>query len=430
MEYKIGVVGLWHLGCVISVSWSKLGFNTIGFDYDRDRVENLNAKKPPIFEPHLEEEIANGFKHDLLKYSSELKDLSDCDFIFLSYDTPVREDDSSDLAILQKSVADASQIMKDGAVIIVSSQSPVGYCNELRNILHEYNPTLDIAYSPENLRLGEAIKCYLDPGRIILGTHSEETQEKCKQLFSTITQNIITMNLESAELVKHGINSFLAMSIVFANNLAEICEDNKARIDDVVKGIKSDERIGPKAYLSPGIGFSGGTLGRDLVVLNEKNKKAEGFADLFGFVHSSNNKRKTAIVERVKKILGNFSGSTVGILGLTYKPGTSTLRRSLPLEIVDLLISNNIKIKVYDPKADFSELKGEIKFSIENNIVDLVESCDLVILLTEWKEFIDFDWKKVIERKNQILLLDTKNCLDEHYMKKIGIQYYSIGRGE
>lgn len=430
MGFKIGVTGLWHLGCVISVSWSKLGFNTIGFDYDKERVEKLKAKKPPIFEPLLEEEIANGFKHDLLKYSSELKDLSDCDFIFLSYDTPVREDDSSDLAILQKSVADASQIMKDGAVIIVSSQSPVGYCNELRNILHEYNPALDIAYSPENLRLGEAIKCYLDPGRIILGTHSEETQEKCKQLFSTITENIITMNLESAELVKHGINSFLAMSIVFANNLAEICEDNKARIDDVVKGIKSDERIGPKAYLSPGIGFSGGTLGRDLVVLNEKNKLTNGYADLFGFLHSSNNKRKNVIVEKVKKIFGSYRDKTIGVLGLTYKPGTSTLRRSLPLEIVDLLLSNDIKVRVYDPKADYSELKGDIKFTVEKSISDLALNVDLLLLLTDWKEFIEFDWNKISSEDKKVILLDTKNCLDENYLKEIGIQYYSIGRGE
>ena len=253
MNSKIGVIGLWHLGCVISVSWSELGHQVYGFDYDSSRISNLNMGNPPIFEPGLQENIIKGIESKTLYFSDKISHLSDCDYIFLSYDTPVNDDDSSDTSILEKSVSDVSGVMKDNAILIISSQSPVGFCNKLRDKLKQNNPSLEIAYSPENLRLGEAIDCYLNPGRIILGTASKDAETKCVSLFNEITQNILRMSLESAELVKHGINSFLAMSIVFANNLSDICEEKGGKIEEVVRGLKSDIRIGEKAYLSPGI---------------------------------------------------------------------------------------------------------------------------------------------------------------------------------
>ena len=257
----IGVVGLWHLGCIISTSWAKLGNTVIGFDYDAKRVKNLKAGDPPLYEPGLKESINTVLAAKTLCFTTNIGDLSQCDFVFLSYDTPVREDDSTDATILTDSVNDLKKILKNGSVLIVSSQSPAGFCRELRGILKEANSSIDIAYSPENLRLGEALQCYMKPGRIILGTADPKTEMQCRELFSQIEADLLCMNLESAEMVKHGINSFLANSIVFANHLAETCESSGAIIDDVVRGMKTDPRIGSKAYLSPGIGFSGGTLG-------------------------------------------------------------------------------------------------------------------------------------------------------------------------
>ena len=428
MKSKIGVIGLWHLGCVISVSWTKKGHKVIGFDYDLDRVQNLQRGKPPLFEPHLKEGIQEGFNNCLLSFSNNIKSLSECDYIFLAYDTPVKDDDSSDTSILEKSVNDVSGIMKDGSILIISSQSPAGYCRNLRELMHLKNETLEIAYSPENLRLGEALECYRNPGRIILGTALPSCEKKCVELFSEITDQILTMNLESAEMVKHGINSFLAMSIVFTNSLSDICEESKANIKDVVRGMKSDIRIGQKAYLSPGIGFSGGTLGRDLKVLDEVNRKANGYAKLFGFVHTSNNERKLAILRKIKKILTSLEGKTIGVLGLTYKPGTSTLRRSLPLEIVDLLIDEKVNVKVFDPKADYGELPSNQKFIVERNIFDVAKDSDMLLVLTEWPEFVKFDWSVITSTLKSKIIFDTKNCLDDTLLTKIGFNYYSVGR--
>lgn len=427
-DKKIGIFGLWHLGTVLCAAWSEIEFMVVGFDYDKERVKQIQKGIPPVFEPNLTKTLKKSVNRNFLRFSSDIASLSECDFIFLSYDTPVTDDDASDTTILKKSVMDVSEVMKDKSVLIVSSQSPIGYCSILRNKLKKVNSTLELAYSPENLRLGEAIHCYLNPGRIILGTANRDTATKCITLFNSITNDVLTMNLESAEMVKHGINSFLAMSIVFANNLADICEEKKADIIDAVRGIKSDPRIGQKAYLSPGIGFSGGTLGRDLKVLEMVNGNMEGSAELFGIIHKLNRDRKNSIVNKIKKMLKNLENKSIGILGLTYKPGTSTLRRSLPLEIVNLLIQKGAVVKVYDPKADYSEININPKFIISDSVKDLSRDLDILVLLTEWPEFKEYNWGTIIGEMTNNLFFDTKNFLDEDKLKAIGFLYHSIGR--
>jgi len=425
---KIGVVGLWHLGCVLCAAWSKLGNSVIGFDYDASLILDLQQAKPPLFEPDLEESIRRSLGEKSLSFSNELQSLSQCDFLFLSYDTPVLEDDSSDTGILKKAVQDVARVMKKNSVIIVSSQSPAGLCSSLRGLLKETDPSLDLAYSPENLRLGEAIQCYLNPGRVILGTADKDTETKCRNLFSQIPAEILSMNLESAEMVKHGINSFLSMSIVFANHLSDVCETTGACIDDVVRGMKTDPRIGLKAYLSPGIGFSGGTLGRDLKVLDQINEDDHGPAVLFGLIHRLNRERKYVIAHKLEHYLGSLRGKTIGLLGLTYKPGTSTLRRSLPLEIAELLISKNATVRVYDPKADFDELADKQPFVIEPGISALARNADGLVLLTEWGEFKQYDWNGIAASMSTPIFFDTKNYLEESHMRRAGFSYYSIGR--
>jgi UDPglucose 6-dehydrogenase len=426
-EKKIGIIGLWHLGCVLAAAWSKKNHIVSGFDHNKDRVENLTQGHLPIYEPGLEKNIKQSVTKNLLFFSDNIKTLSNSDFIFLSYDTPVLENDDSDISILVQSVKEAAIIMKDNSVLIISSQTPVGLCTELRQEIKKINDSLDLAYSPENLRLGEALDCYINPGRIILGTANKETEEKCISLFQEISKDIIVMNLESAELVKHGINSFLATSIVFANHLADICEEMNADIKAVASGMKSDPRIGNKAYLSPGIGFSGGTLGRDLFVLNKVNSQSEGQSELFGIIHNLNQKRKFSIIKKIDKIVGGLQTKNIGVLGLTYKPGTSTLRRSLPLEIINLLVEKGANVFAYDSKADYSELNINPTFNIVKEMKEVIMNTDIVVLLTEWPEFREYDWKINIKRMKQKRFFDTKNFLDKNFMKNIGFEYHSIG---
>ena len=268
----------------------------------------------------------------------------------------------------------------------------------------------------ENLRLGEALECYIRPERIILGTANEQTKKYCTALFKYLCDNIISMSLESAELVKHGINSFLAMSVVFIDNLADISEKNNASILDVVKGMKSDPRIGQQAYLNSGIGFSGGSLGRDLKVLEQKSgeeiRKSE--YNLFGFIYYQNSIRKNNIVSMIEDTVVSLQEKNIGILGITYKPGTSTLRRSLPLEIIELLINKGANVSVYDPKADYSETT--IKLNVMKDIESLSMNIDMLLLLTEWNEFLSFDWNKIINNMRKNYFFDTKNYLSRNFI--------------
>ncbi|MBI3985808.1 MAG: UDP-glucose/GDP-mannose dehydrogenase family protein [Lentisphaerae bacterium] len=428
MQKKIGVVGLWHLGCVLCAAWRRMGHSVVGFDHQPDRVARLQRGEPPLFEPGLSEAIQDGLRNGALSFSTRIEDLRDCDFVFLAYDTPVLDDDSSDTSILSRSVRELAPIMKNQAVLIVTSQSPAGFCRQLRQQLQAVNRTLDLAVSPENLKLGEAIACYLTPGRIILGTASADTQAQCTDLFAAIPGDILAMSLESAEMVKHGINSFLASSIVFTNQLSDLCETSGARIDDVIRGMKTDPRIGPKAYLAPGIGFSGGTLGRDLQVLAAQNHIHHGQATLFELVHGFNEERKNHIVERALRLLGAVKGNTIGVLGVTYKPGTSTIRRSRPLEMVRQLLDRRVRVKVFDPRADFSELPGTPPFEIAAGALDAARETDLLLLLTEWPEFRALPWAEIAPLMNHPNFFDTKNFLDENAMIAAGFRYHSIGR--
>lgn len=427
-ESNIGIIGLWHLGCVLSAAWTKLGFKVVGFDFSKDLINDLNQNKPPVFEPYLLEALKEANKKRKLTFTKEIKSLKDCDYIFLSFDTPVLDNDESDLAPLQRAINDLINIVQDEAVVIVSSQIPVGTCQEFRKKLQRKNPTVELVYSPENLRLGEAIQCYLNPGRIIIGSDSEKGFLKIIPLFQRIPAEIIKMNLASAEMVKHGLNSFLANSIVFANHLADLCDVTGANIFDVVKGLKTDPRIGEKAYLSPGIGFSGGTLGRDLQVLAETNKRFKQEAFLFESIINFNSNRINVILNKVNYLLkGKFTERVISILGLTYKPGTSTLRRSLPLEIVKLLAMKRAKIKVYDPKANYKELEGELPFEICNSIDEAISETNLIILFTEWNEFREHDWEKGLTLLKDKKFFDTKNFLYDLDLSRLGYDYFGVG---
>lgn len=426
---RIGIVGLWHLGCTLSGCWTDLGHEVIGFDEDARKLEGLRKGEAPLFEPGLNDLLKKGLKSKKLSFTDRIAELGDCDYVFISYDTPVLENDESDLTPIENAIQKLKSVLKKGAVVVISSQMPAGTCLKLREILQKVDPSLELSYSPENIRLGEAMASYLNPGRVIIGVESAEAEKKTRALFGEIKADLQFMNLISSEMVKHGINSFLATSITFTNHLADLCEASGADILDVVRGIKSDPRIGKGAYLTPGIGFSGGTLGRDLKVLSHFHKKVEGAEDFFGAIYDLNQSRKKAILQKIMKIAGSsLRDKKIGILGLTYKPGTSTLRRSLPAEIVRLISDNGAQVTVYDPKADYNEWEGGKIFEPAKTMDAAVKGCEIVVLLTEWPEFLKAPWKKYYNASKPQAILDTKNFLSTLRLDKIGFGYHGIGR--
>ena len=272
--------------------------------------------------------------------------------------------------------------------IIISSQVPAGFTSQIRKELKQIYPNKKFyfAYSPENLRLGKALKVFLEPNRIIIGTLPPE-KNIFLPFFSIITARPEWMSIESAEMVKHAINAFLATSVSFANEIAVLCECVGANAKEVERGLKTEERIGPKAYLGPGAAFSGGTLARDVVFLSKLGRKNSLALYLIKSVKKSNDFHKGWVQRKCLENLGRLENKKITVLGLTYKPNTDTLRRSLSLELCLWLDKMKAKVKVFDPSI--KELPPELKtvLSLELNIKDAVKNTDCIIVATEWPLF-------------------------------------------
>src|SRR5215469_10481321 len=262
---KITVLGLWHLGSVTAACCAK-HFQVTGLDFDAANVANLNSGKAPLLEPGLNELLTSGIAAKKLSFTTDPKiACAQADILWVTYDTPVNEQDESDVKFVLGNLRRALAHLPQGALVLISAQLPVGTCRSLEN---EF-PQFAFACSPENLRLGKAIDSFEKAERVIVGTRNDSKKALLQELFAPFTSQILFMRTESAEMVKHALNSFLALSITFINEVARLCEHVGADAREVAAGLKSDIRIGPKAYLSPGGPFAGGTLARDVVTLTK-----------------------------------------------------------------------------------------------------------------------------------------------------------------
>ena len=429
---KVCVIGIWHLGCVVSACLADLGYSVVGVDKDSNKVNNLSSGVPPLFEPGLQELLTKNIKSKRLSYTTDLSHaLKDSSYVLITFDTPVDENDEVDLSEIFAISRGLSRYLEDESVIIVSSQVPVGTCEQIKSVIKQSNPSVnfDIAYSPENLRLGQAIEVFKNPDRIVIGADSPVTLDKVEALFDVIPAPKLRMNLRTAEMTKHALNAFLATSVSFANEIANLCDELGADALKVATALRLDTRIGEKARLLPGLGFAGGTLARDLKVLKNLGSKLGCETYLINGVLKVNEQQNRLVVRKLKKVYGSIKGLTIGILGLTYKAGTSTLRRSAALEIIKDLISEGAVVKAHDPKADLAEVQLHKEFEFSSDPYAVAKGTDALVIVTEWPEFknLDFDLIKSIMKKP--VLIDAKNMLDKEQVVGKGFLYYGVGRG-
>lgn len=429
---KVCVIGIWHLGCVVSACLADLGYSVVGVDKDSNKVENLSSGVPPLFEPGLQELLTKNIKSKRLSYTTDLSHaLKDSSYVLITFDTPVDENDEVDLSEIFATSRGLSGYLEDESVIIVSSQVPVGTCEQIKSVIKQSNPSVnfDVAYSPENLRLGQAIEVFKNPDRIVIGADSPVTLDKVEALFDVIPAPKLRMNLRTAEMTKHALNAFLATSVSFANEIANLCDELGADALKVATALRLDARIGEKARLLPGLGFAGGTLARDLKVLKNLGDKFGCETYLINGVLKVNEQQNRLVVRKLKKVYGSIKGLTIGILGLTYKAGTSTLRRSAALEIIKDLISEGAVVKAHDPKADLAEVQLHKEFEFSSDPYAVAKGTDALVIVTEWPEFknLDFDLIKSIMKKP--VLIDAKNMLDKEQVVGKGFLYYGVGRG-
>ncbi len=432
IKNKVCVIGLWHLGSVYSACLADLGYQVVGVDKDAKRVADLNRGAPPIFEPGLNELITKNVQAKRLSYTADLAlGAKGSAYVLITFDTPVDDNDEVDLSQLVATCYDLGKCLEKGAVVIICSQVPIRTCERLKAIVKEVNPALDldVAYTPENLRLGEAIASFKNPARLVIGADNPATLDKVVSFFNVIDAPKIRMNLRTAEMTKHALNAFLATCISFSGEIANLCDELGADAAQVMDAVRSDQRIGSRLPLTPGLGFAGGTLARDLKVLKNLGKDLRHETCLVDSVLTINQRQNKLVVAKLEKIYGSVKDLKVGILGLTYKAGTSTLRRSSALEIVKVLKSKGARVNASDPKAAIQEIPQDGQFVFYSDPYTAVKGTDAVIVLTDWPEFKTLDFDRIKASMKKPVLIDGKNMLDGEELTRKGFQYYGIGRG-
>ena len=430
---RICIIGIWHLGSVYSTVLADTGYQVTGVDFDAGRIQALNTGIPPIFEPGLEELLKRGLHSGKLGFTTDFAAaVKESAFVLVTFDTPVDDNDEVDISPVIKACKATAPYLENGAVLVVSSQVPIGTCDSLKASVKRINPGLnfDIAYVPENLRLGKAVDYFKKPDRIVIGADSAPTLDKVETLFSVIPSPKIRMSLKSAEMSKHALNAFMATSISFANEIANLCDETGADALDVARSLKSDMRIGNGVPLLPGLAFAGGTLARDLKILEKIGRDKRYETSLIDAVLLVNKRQNGLVKRKLGKIFGQIKGLKIGILGLTYKPGTSTLRRSASLEIINDLVHEGAVVHAYDPKVDSAEVKKHKEFAFEKSAYDVARGADALVIVTDWPEFKELDFDLIKKQMKHPFIIDAKNMLDSKSLIEKGFTYSGIGRGK
>ncbi|GAB7521228.1 UDP-glucose dehydrogenase family protein [Paraburkholderia sp. 2C] len=426
---KICVQGLWHLGSVTAACCASVGHEVVGLDADEKTIEGLRNGKAPLFEPGLDALLGDGLRAGKLSFTTDIGGAAaNADVLWVAFDTPVDDDDKADVDFVLGEIKRVLPALRSKAVVLVSSQMPVGSMGALEKFASETLPDkqLTFAYSPENLRLGKALDVFLKPDRIVVGTNRPETRAALEALFAPITDHVEWMSIQSAEMTKHAINAFLAISVTFANEIASICEAVGADAKEVARGLKTEARIGPKAYVSPGGPFAGGTLARDIEFLGLASKASGLTTPLLSSVRASNDEHKTWVRRKLLQRFPSLQGTAVAIWGLTYKPGTDTLRRSLAVELCDWLIEQGAAVHVHDPVVRELPARWQGRVTNFNDAQAALKDVDALVVGTEWPEFRETGEKLKSSAKAGLLVIDANRHL-ESSLGASAVDYVAVG---
>lgn len=424
---NVGVLGLGHLGSVTAACLATLGHRVIGIDFDEAKVANLSKGIAPIFEPGLEELIERGLSSGKLRFSALINDAKDVDVLWVAYDTPVDDDDNADTDFVLLQIERALLGMSRNVLVLVSSQLPVGSVRRLENTEVLRHREFKVAYSPENLRLGSAVDDFLRPKRIVVGVRSSRDRDLLHRLVSSITESIEWMSVESAEMTKHAVNAFLAASVAFANEIASICESVGADAKEVERGLKTEGRIGPRSYLSPGAAFAGGTLARDIAFLNRAARERDVITPLLSSVLPSNDTHKQWVQRKLRALFVNLSQTTVTVWGLTYKPDTDTLRRSLSVELCDWMIREGATIHVHDPMAKSLPEHWCNAVRRYDDPIAAVRGAHALVVATEWPMYCAISTDQLIQCSDRLVVLDPNRFLTSLAATEGRVRYFAVG---
>jgi len=441
MAFKIGIIGTGYVGIVSGTTFAETGNDVICVDIDEAKIEKMRAGKSPIYEPGLERLMIHNITEKRLTFTSDLKHaVMNSQIIFLCLPTPPDADGSADLKYVLQVSNDIANIIKeenitDKKIIVDKSTVPVGTSQKVDSIFTSIlgeNNNVFVCSNPEFLREGYAVEDAMKPERVVIGTSSKWVGEIMKDLYKPFLRSgnpIYIMDEKSAEVTKYAANSFLATKISFMNDLAFYCENVGADIDSVRLGIGSDSRIG-KRFLFAGLGYGGSCFPKDVQALNFSSQQGE--ADLLIVQATENiNKRQTErfIHKIMNKYDNNVKDKTIAIWGLAFKPNTDDVRDAPAFKVIDKLLAEGAKIKVFDQEAiENTKAKYGNSLIYSNDMYDCIEDCDALVICTEWSIFRTPNFDKMKKNIKDNVIFDGRNLYELEDIEELGFEYHSIGR--
>lgn len=435
---NIAIVGTGYVGLVSGACFAEVGIDVTCVDIDADKIEKLKEGKIPIYEPGLEDLVTRNTNAGRLHFTTDLRNCIDnTDVVFCAVGTPPDEDGSADLRYVEAVAREFGSMINRYTIFVTKSTVPVGTYKIVRRVIDEelarrgVSVEFDLASNPEFLKEGAAIKDFMSPDRVVIGTDSARARKKMERLYRPFLLNnfrVIFMDIASAEMTKYAANSMLATRISFMNDIANLCELVGADANMVRKGIGTDARIGTK-FLYPGCGYGGSCFPKDVKALAKTGRDAGYSMSIIEAVERVNDRQKHVVFDKLKKELGSLEGKRIALWGLAFKPETDDMREAPSLVVIDRLLKEGAAVTVYDPVA-MDECRRRIgdTVSYARDMYDATMDADALALLTEWKQFRLPSWRVVHKAMRGNIVVDGRNIYDAAELAEEGFIYKCIGK--
>jgi len=430
---NLTIIGTGYVGLVTGTCFAEAGHCVICVDKDASKVKLLQGGGMPIYEPGLEELVQKNVKAGRLRFSNSTQEgVERSDIIFIAVPTPAQPDGSVDLSYIEAVSREIAGAMTAYKIIVDKSTVPVRTGHQVAETIQRYCKSkvdFDVVSNPEFLREGFAVDDFMKPDRVVVGVFSQRPAQAMKEVYAPYNVPVIVTDINSAELIKHAANSFLALKISYINAISVVCELSGANVQEVANGMGMDVRIG-RRFLDASLGFGGSCFPKDLSAFIQISEKLGYHFDLLKEVQKINAHQMDRFVKKITETLWVLKGKTIGVLGLAFKQNTDDVRMSPAIDLCQRLQKEGAALRVYDPQA-MEKARAILKdVTYVDNMNDVAEGCDALVIATEWPEFKKLDLEKARKALTHPILFDGRNLFDVQEMEKLGFLYKSIGRGK
>lgn len=423
---RVAVVGAGYVGLTSAACLASLGHHVVCADIDEKKVEQLKNAQVSIFEPGLPELVQEGMAAGRLEFVVGVRNaVQDAEVVFLCVPTPMGEGGAADLRAVEAAVKDMKDLLAPGTVVVNKSTVPVGTAARVLELLGRDD--VFVASNPEFLREGSAVRDFMHPDRIVVGSDAQNAAERVSALYARLGAPTVLMDAASAELVKYSANCFLAMKLSYVNAMAELCERLGADIANVTEGMGFDQRIG-QSFLQPGPGWGGSCLPKDTHALLQIAEAAGHEFELLQATINTNERQSKLIIRKIADAVGGLNGKKLGLLGLAFKAGTNDLRDSPALKIAGLLKAEGAELVAYDPAIPAAVEGVTDDVTVVDDVQQAAKDANALVVLTEWPQFRSLDWAALAGTMTGQVVVDTRNLLDIDVLGRAGLTSHGVGR--